>query len=308
MSRRDSKYDDVNGVLLFDKPAGIGSNAALKRVKHLLSARKGGHTGNLDPIATGLLPLCFGQSTKVAGYFLDADKRYRTTIKLGESTDTGDSEGRITDKRSVHVKPRNLRGVLREFVGEQDQVPPMYSAVKVQGRRLYSYARKGVVVERKPRRVTVYSLELLDFGDDRIKIEIECSRGFYVRVLAEDIGERLGCGGHVESLRRLSVGQLSIDSSITLKQLEEIPSPEERRRALIAGDEALEHLPKIELTVDAAYYLCRGQAVRAGNLPSEGVVRLYEKSLGFLGIGTALGDGRVAPKRLFYTPDKASQL
>ncbi len=308
MNRRKSEACSVNGVLLFDKPPGVGSNEVLKRVKHLLSASKAGHTGNLDPIATGLLPMCFGQSTKVAGYFLDADKRYSTRIKLGETTDTGDCAGKVLERRDVDITERQLQKVLEGFIGEQDQIPPMYSAVKVQGQRLYKYARKGVEVERKPRRVQVYSLELTDCVGDMFEIEVLCSRGFYVRTLAEDIGKALGCGGHVASLRRLGVGRLDIDAGVQLHRLELMESPQERRSLLIPSDEALSHLPRIDLNMDAAYYLCRGQAVRADNLPSDGTVRLYENSIGFLGIGTSLGDGRVAPKRLFHAPDKASQL
>ncbi len=305
---RRSNRDAVNGMLLLDKPVGISSNTALKRAKALLGASKAGHTGNLDPIATGLLPLCFGQSTKVAGYFLEANKRYRTLIKLGESTDTGDCEGQVVAQADVSFSARKLKKVLNEFVGEQEQIPPMYSAIKVQGQRLYKYARQGLEVDRKPRRVTVYSLELIEFGEDYIDIDVYCSRGFYVRTLAQDIGELLSCGGHVKTLRRLEVGQLHVDSAVTLEHLNSMSSCQERRKLLIAGDEALDHLPKIELSFDAAYYLCRGQPVRAGNLPNDGVVRLYEKSIGFLGIGLPLGDGRVAPKRLFHTPNSASQL
>ncbi len=308
MNLRKSQKQPVNGVLLFDKPAGIGSNGALKRVKHLLSAAKGGHTGSLDPMATGLLPLCFGKSTKIAGYFLDADKCYRTRVKLGETTDTGDCDGEVTKRREVDFDEGQLREVLGGFIGEQDQIPPMYSAVKVKGQRLYKYARQGIEVERQARRVTVHSLELISFSDTEIDIEVSCSRGFYVRVLAEDIGERLGCGGHVAVLRRIGVGQLSVEHSITLDQIEQIESIEERRQKLIQSDEALSHIPSISLSLDAAYYLCRGQAVRASKLPDNGIVRLYESSIGFIGIGESLGDGRVAPKRLFHTPNKSSQL
>lgn len=297
-----NEHRDVSGVLLFDKPSGTGSNSALRQVKKLMEARKAGHTGNLDPIATGLLPLCFGQATKVAGFFLDADKRYQTRIRLGSSTDTGDREGQVLESRTVSISARKVRKALNKFVGEQDQVPPMYSAVKVAGKRLYRYARKGITVERKPRRVTVYSIELLSFAGNYVDIELSCSSGFYVRQLAHELGEALGCGGHVESLRRLNVGRLGVDSSVTMEDLESASSPEERHAMLIPCDQALDHLPAVELTSDAAFYLIRGQAVRARDLPSSGVVRLYEKSTGFLGVGTSLGDGRVSPKRLFVTP------
>ncbi len=289
----------VSGVLLLDKPDDMSSNAALRRVKSLLQIRKAGHTGSLDPIATGLLPICLGEATKVAGFFLDADKRYRTQIRLGEATDTGDRDGQVIQRNPVSVSERQLVQVLDEFVGENDQVPPMYSAVKVNGEPLYKLARRGIEVERAARKVRIYSIELLKFSECSFEIDLCCSSGFYVRVLAEEIGEKLGCGGHVESLRRLGVGHLQISDSYTLNQIEQLDSIAERRQLIIPGDETLTHLPKIDLSFDAAYYLCRGQAVRAGNLPPEGMVRLYESTVGFLGIGTSLGDGRVAPKRLF---------
>ena len=295
------RNSQVSGVILLDKPENISSNAALGKVKYLLGIRKAGHTGNLDPIATGLLPICMGESTKVAGYFLDADKYYRTRIRLGEATDTGDREGTVLERRSVNVSKNAVEQVLNEFIGEYSQTPPMYSAVKINGEPLYKYARKGIVVDRKSRQVKVYEISLLEQQDEFLDIELRCSRGFYVRVLAHEIGEQLGCGAHVESLRRLMVGSLKLEDSYTIEQIESIPSIEERRALLIPGDQTLTHMPQINLSVDAAYYLCRGQVVRAQDLPSEGLVRLYENSAGFLGIGTSLGDGRVAPKRLFHS-------
>ena len=300
MSRAANKTDKhISGVLMLDKPGDISSNGALRQVKSLLQIRKAGHTGSLDPIATGLLPICLGEATKVAGFFLDADKRYRTRIRLGQSTDTGDCEGQVVQSRPVAVTERQLSDVLERFVGEYDQTPPMYSAVKLKGKPLYKLARQGIEVERAARTVRIYDMTLLSFSGECFEIELSCSSGFYVRVLAEEIGEALGCGGHVESLRRLAVGQLHIDNGHTLEQIEQIESVEQRRQLIVPGDKTLTHLPKIDLSFDAAYYLCRGQAVRAGNLPPDGLVRLYESTVGFLGIGTSLGDGRVAPKRLF---------
>lgn len=297
---RTEQVKDANGVLLLDKSEGWSSTQVLGKAKSLLATRKGGHTGSLDPIATGLLPLCFGEATKVAGYFLNSNKRYLTTVRLGESTDSGDREGKVTSVREVRVTKRKVRKALKTFVGEYAQTPPMYSAVKVQGKRLYKYARKGIEMPREPRNVKVYELNLLSFQDRHVEIDLHCSSGFYVRVLAHEFGELLNCGAHVESLRRLGVGHLQIDDSVTLEELEGMQTVSERRKLLIPGDEALAHLPKVNLTSDAAYYLCRGQTVRASDLPTEGVVRLYEGSAGFLGLGTSLGDGRVAPKRLFH--------
>ncbi len=300
MNASNKNMTAVSGILLLDKPSQISSNSALGKVKSLLGVRKAGHTGNLDPIATGLLPICFGEATKAAGFFLDADKRYRTLVRLGESTTTGDCEGELIERRPVAVTKRKIQKALGEFVGEYDQLPPMYSAVKIRGEPLYKYARQGIEIQRKPRRVRVYEIKLLNFDDSSIEIELRCSSGYYVRVLAHQIGERLACGAHVESLRRLGVGSLHVDDSYSIDDIEKVSSVEQRRELLIPCDQTLTHLPKVDLSSDAAYYLCRGQAVRAGNLPSEGVVRLYEDSVGFLGIGTSLGDGRVAPKRLFH--------
>ncbi len=298
--KKNHQAATVSGVLLLDKPSGLSSNAALSRIKSLLNIRKAGHTGSLDPIATGLLPVCLGEATKVAGFFLNADKHYRTRIKLGEATDTGDRDGQITHRRKVAIQESELTEVLESFIGELEQVPPMYSAVKMNGQPLYKLARRGIEVERSARRVTIYHIELLDFSPDSFEIIIHCSSGFYVRVLAAEIGERLHCGGHVVSLRRLGVGALKIEDSHTLEQIEQIDSVTDRHRLVKPGDQTLTHLPEINLSFDAAFYLCRGQTVRAVDLPSTGLVRLYEKSVGFLGIGVSLGDGRVAPKRLFH--------
>ncbi len=299
--RRAPARSDVSGLLLLDKPAGLTSNAALQEAKALLNARKAGHTGSLDPIATGLLPLCFGETTKISGFFLDADKRYWTRIKLGESTDTGDCEGSVLQTRpTAGIDAARLEKALARFRGEFDQIPPMYSAVKRHGRPLYKLARKGIVVEREPRRVVVHRLRLEAFEGDRIDLEIHCSRGFYVRGLAHDLGEDLGCGAHVVALRRLAVGELRVEDAVTLEALRGLDGVEARRALLLAGDAGLDHLPRVQLSVDAAYYLCRGQPVRAPRLPASGWVRLYSEAAGFLGLGTVLDDGRVAPKRLFH--------
>ncbi len=300
MNIDDKNLTAVSGILLLDKPSEISSNSALGRVKSLLGIRKAGHTGNLDPIATGLLPICFGEATKAAGFFLGADKCYRTAVRLGESTTTGDRQGELIERRPVIVTKRKIQKALDEFVGEYDQLPPMYSAVKIKGEPLYKYARRGIEIQRKTRRVRVYEIKLLNYEDSSIEIELRCSSGYYVRVLAHELGERLACGAHVDSLRRLGVGSLHVNDSYSIDDIEQVSSVEQRRELLIPCDQTLTHLPKVDLSSDAAYYLCRGQAVRAGNLPSEGVVRLYEDSVGFLGIGTSLGDGRVAPKRLFH--------
>jgi len=297
--RRNHKIGDpVDGILLLDKPAGITSNAALQKAKLLLHARKGGHTGSLDPIATGLLPLCFGEATKLAGFFLDSDKVYWATLKLGERTDTGDCEGTVVKTSPVTVDDQSIRRALDHFKGQIKQIPPMYSAVKVNGLPLYRLAREGKVIDREPRLVSVYRLDLLRFEGSELEIELHCSHGFYVRGLAHDLGELLGCGAHVRRLRRLNVAGLEVANSVSMEELDELDNPAARRHKLLAGDEALSHIPPVDLSVDAAFYLCRGQAVRAADLPSEGWVRLYSRDAGFLGMGAITDDGKVAPRRL----------
>lgn len=291
---------DVNGMLLLDKPQGVSSNGALQRAKSLLDARKAGHTGSLDPIATGLLPLCFGETTKISGFFLDADKHYWTRIRLGQSTETGDREGAVVTSSDATVDGGRVLEALEGFRGDFEQMPPMYSAIKRQGQPLYKLARQGIEVEREARPVTVYSLEVTAFDGRYLELDIRCSRGFYVRSLAHDVGAMLGVGGHVNELRRLGVGELKLADAVTLEQLEALDDMEARDSHLIASDAGLGHLPRVDLTVDATFYLVRGQSVRAARLPGEGWVRLYSPETGFLGLGAVTDDGRVAPKRLFH--------
>ena len=300
MSKPQRGRDDVHGILLLDKPVGVTSNNALQQAKHLLAARKAGHTGSLDPIATGLLPLCFGDTTKISSFLLGADKRYWVRIRLGETTTTGDTEGEVVETRDVAVSAAQVENALANFRGEIEQIPPMFSALKHQGQPLYKLARQGINVEREPRRVVVYKSELERYSDREFDATIHCSSGFYVRSLAHDIGEYLGCGAHVSALRRTGVADFNVVAAVTLEALQQRPGPAERRTDLLSGDQGLTHIPAVELSVDAAFYLCRGQAVRAANVPGSGWVRLYSKDAGFLGVGTVLQDGRVAPKRLFH--------
>ncbi len=300
MSKPQHGRDDVHGILLLDKPVGVTSNGALQQAKHLLAARKAGHTGSLDPIATGLLPLCFGDTTKISRFLLGADKRYWARIRLGETTTTGDSEGEVIETRDVAVTAAQVENALASFRGEIEQIPPMFSALKHQGQPLYKLARQGISVEREPRRVVVYNSELERFFDREFDVTIHCSSGFYVRSLAHDLGDYLGCGGHVSALRRTGVGGFDVAAAVTLEALRQRPGAVERRTDLLTGDQGLTHIPAVELSVDAAFYLCRGQAVRAADVPESGWVRLYSQGAGFLGVGTVLEDGRVAPKRLFH--------
>ena len=296
--RKKSFGDPVDGILLLDKPAGITSNEALQRARKLLGARKAGHTGSLDPIATGLLPLCFGSSTRWSGYFLGSDKSYKATVRLGETTETGDSEGAVTTRLPVNVSESHVRSILQEFVGTRLQIPPMYSAIKVDGQPLYKLARQGKEIAREPREVTVHNLDFQSYDGRDIELTLRCSSGFYVRTLATEIGEKLETGGHVIALRRLGVAGLVVDQALTLDDLAQLPGSVERRACLGSVGEALDHLPAVELSVDAAFYLCRGQSVRASNLPGEGSVRLYSSATGFLGVGVVGPQGTVAPERL----------
>lgn len=296
--RREIRGEAVDGILLLDKPAGITSNGALQDARKLLHARKAGHTGSLDPIATGLLPLCFGKTTRWSGYFLGSDKHYKTRIRLGESTDTGDCEGKIVSQTKVAVTEQQLFSALDSFRGRYTQIPPMYSAIKVNGQPLYKLARQGKEIEREGREVVVKSLKVLSFDGRNVELELVCTSGFYVRSLAHDLGQALSVGGHVAALRRLGVAGLRVENAVTLEELGALADPAVRRRKLCAVDQSLIHLPAVELSVDAAFYLCRGQAVRVRNLPPKGNVRLYSGGAGFLGIGSVSGQDTVTPERL----------
>ncbi|MCH8930792.1 MAG: tRNA pseudouridine(55) synthase TruB [Proteobacteria bacterium] len=281
---------------------GLTSNQALQRVKRLFNARKAGHTGSLDPLASGLLPICLGQATKVSGFLLDAGKRYQVVARLGQRTDTGDADGQVIEERPVPALDRGLvKRVLARFEGSQTQVPPMYSAIKHQGQRLYKLARQGIEIERQPREIEIHGLELLSLEADALELEVACSKGTYVRTLVEDIARALGTVAHVIVLRRLGVGPYAEGRMYKLEELEALAEQGMERldELLLPVDSALEHWPSVELGADSAYYLMQGQAVMAPGAPSSGKVRLYDEGHGFLGIGEVKLDGRVAPTRLF---------
>ncbi len=291
----------VSGVLLLDKPVGWTSNAALQAVKRLYQAAKGGHTGSLDPLASGLLPICLGEATKLSGFLLNADKGYRFTCRLGVTTATGDAEGEVVAVRPVGPLNReSMEAVLRRFVGTIRQIPPMYSALKHNGQPLYKLARKGMKVERAPREVTVRELRLLRLDDEEFECELRCSKGTYVRTLATDLGEMLGCGAHVTALRRTVVEPYDAARMVTLESLREWA---EQGLAvldtkLLPLDSAVTQWPAVRVGGDAAFYLRQGQPVLAPRAPSQGWVRLYQDEQRFFGIGEILDDGRVAPRRL----------
>jgi tRNA pseudouridine 55 synthase len=291
----------VSGVLLLDKPAGISSNSALQKAKRLYQAAKAGHTGNLDPFATGLLPVCLGEATKFSQFLLDADKTYQGWVRLGQTTTTGDPEGEVLSRSPVDVGLAQVEQVLSRFVGRISQVPPMYSALKRDGKPLYEYARQGVEVEREAREVTIYDLRLDRFAGEEVVITVRCSKGTYIRTLAEDIGKALGCGAYLEALRRTAIGGFAIGDAKTLEQLDGV-SLEERDAWLLPADSLLQGFPQVELDADSAFYLGRGQEVWLPRTAVDGVVRLYDDKRRFLGIGEVTGEGKIAPRRLVVFP------
>ena len=302
MARR-SCLRDVHGIVLLDKPLGMTSNAALQAVKRLYHAKKAGHTGSLDPLASGLLPLCFGDATKVCAFLLESDKRYRVTIKLGIKTTTGDAEGEVVASRVVDdIDPNVLQEVLHRFTGPIEQIPPMHSAIKYQGQPLYKLARKGVEVERPARPVVIHELRLLGGGGDILDLEVACSKGTYIRTLVEDIGESLGVGAHVSVLRRTATGPFCEEQTVSLAQLHASAvggmGMDSLERFLLPMEAALEQWPEVCLSDDLTFYLRQGQAVFVPRAPTHGWVKLRGSDQRFLGMGRVLDDGRVAPKRL----------
>jgi tRNA pseudouridine55 synthase len=293
----------ISGVLLLDKPVGWTSNAALQAVKRLYRANKAGHTGSLDPLASGLLPLCLGGATKLAGLLLNADKTYRFTCRLGETTTTGDADGEIVLTRPVSgVDRARVEDALQDFRGVIQQVPPMYSALKRGGQPLYKLARQGLEVEREPREVTVHELRLLRLDDAELECELRCSKGTYVRALAADLGEALGCGAHVVALRRTAVEPYEAARMVTLETLRERATEDCAALdvLLLPPDSAVAQWPAVRVSGDVAFYLRQGQPVLVPRAPTQGWVRLYQDDERFMGLGEILDDGRVAPRRLLF--------
>lgn len=287
----------ISGVLLLDKPAGLSSNQALQRVKRLFTAAKAGHTGNLDPFATGLLPICFGEATKFSHTLLDADKIYRAVLKLGMTTTTGDTEGEMTSRAEVRLNHTEVERAVGDFVGNITQIPPMHSALKHQGKPLYEYARAGIEIERKPREITIHSIELQRFDGDEAEICVACSKGTYIRVLAEDIGKRLGCGAHLIALERLSTGGFRLQNAHTIEQLEAMTEAQ-RDQCLLPVDVLLQKLPAVELDEESAHCFRHGQPVWKSSVRMSGMLRAYGPQDEFLGVAENLGDGRIAPRRV----------
>lgn len=298
---------DVHGVLLLDKPIGWSSNDALMRTKRLLWAKKAGHTGTLDPLATGLLPLCFGEATKFSQDLLDADKTYETVVRLGIKTSTADAEGEVLSERPVSVTPAQVQAAVDRFVGEIDQVPPMHSALKKDGKPLYEYARAGQTVERAARRVTIHAIDVLatdlESATPTITLRVACSKGTYIRTLGEDIGEALGCGGHLVALRRTQVGNLTLEGAVTLEALEAVP--EDRRATMLAPvDALLQTLPRVELDAEDSRRFLHGQRLPLRlALPNAEQVRVYgargDVAISLLGVAV-WREGALRPERLVH--------
>ncbi|MFM8467162.1 MAG: tRNA pseudouridine(55) synthase TruB [Oxalobacteraceae bacterium] len=295
----------IHGVLLLDKPAGMSSTQALAKAKWLLNAEKAGHTGTLDPFATGLLPLCFGEATKYASDLLDADKSYEATVRLGVTTSTGDTEGEVVETREVQVTPEQISRVLFQFSGKISQTPPMYSALKVEGKPLYAYAREGITLERKAREVLIHEIELVEFDVAMLKIRVRCSKGTYMRVLGEDIGKTLGCGAHLTQLRRTGIAHLSVAEAIQLSVLQENGEP--RSRWLRPVDSLTSMLPAVQLNEDFIRRFMHGQRLPLGRALSqhslspplpEGRVRVLGPAGSFAGTAVVNHDQVLIPERV----------
>ena len=302
MARRSKvKGRNVTGVLLLDKPPGLTSNDALQQVKALYQARKAGHTGSLDKAASGLLPLCFGEATKLSGFLLNADKHYHTVFQLGAQTSTGDAEGDVVFRGETgKLAHKQVAQALARFEGPIMQVPPMFSALKHKGERLYKLAHQGLEVEREPRAITIHHIKLLDYREAELELDIRCSKGTYIRTLAEDVGKELGCGAHVQTLRRIGSGPYTDAHMLALAQLEHAAEAGTAGldELLLGIDTIVQDMPAVYLVDSVAYYLCQGQPVTVPHAPTRGLLRIYNEDKRFLGVGEVLPDGRVAPKRL----------
>ncbi|MHB2095436.1 tRNA pseudouridine(55) synthase TruB [Pantoea dispersa] len=308
MSRPRRRGRDVHGVFLLDKHQGASSNDVLQKVKRLFNANKAGHTGALDPLATGMLPICLGEATKFSRYLLDSDKRYRVIARLGQRTDTSDADGNIVETRPVTFSQAELDAALESFRGETLQVPTMFSALKYQGRKLYEYAREGVTVPREARPITVFELQFIRWQGDELELEIHVSKGTYIRTIIDDLGEKLGCGAHVIMLRRLQVARYPIARMMTLEQLQalaaqvnaaETPDYAPLDALLLPMDSPAEDFPAVNLSTPVAAWFKQGMPVQAENAPASGLVRVTEgDEQKFIGMAEIADDGRVAPRRL----------
>ena len=302
MARRGrSRGRKINGIFLLNKPIGLSSNHALQRVKRLFNAAKAGHTGSLDPLASGMLPICLGEATKFSQYLLDSDKRYQVQGLLGIKTETADAEGAAIATAEVNATEAEVLSVMENYRGNIEQIPSMYSAIKIDGQPLYKLARQGITVERKSRPVTIHELELISFDSPYVEMDVYCSKGTYIRNLVEDIGDDLGCGAHVTRLHRSQVGPYLADAMMSLEQAEALVEEsglEALDEMLLPVYSSVAHWPEVILNSSLAFYIQQGQPIQASDAPLEGDVRLVTDDGQFLGIGEINEDGMVAPKRL----------
>ncbi len=303
MARR--KGNDVDGILLLDKPLGISSNRALQKIRYLFNAKKAGHTGNLDPLASGVLPICFGQASKVTAFLLDSNKRYTCTAQLGTTTTTGDKEGDILQTRDIpNLSEQQILTVLDQFKGEIQQIPPMHSALKHKGQPLYKLARQGIEIERKARNIQILALNLIDYKSDSITLDILCSKGTYIRTLAQDIGEQLGCGAHLSLLRRTAVEPFDCTKLYTMEEIALLLKEQGKKallNTLLPIDTALTKYPRMTLSDDETKRIQNGLKIARNDIPDSAMIRLYQENGTFLGIGRCASDQQLAAKRLMKT-------
>ena len=288
---------NLHGVILLDKPAGLSSNQALQKVKWLLNAKKAGHTGSLDPIATGLLPLCFGQATKVSEYLLNSHKKYTTVLQLGQVTETLDSEGEVTESRPVNISDQQLADALQQFRGKIKQVPPMYSALKKDGQPLYKLARKGEIIDRPARDMTVHSLEAKRLPHDQIELAVHCSSGFYIRSLGHDLGQVLGCGAHVIELRRTDIKSLKVADAYSLEQIENACANADD--LLLPIDTLITHMPKLQISEAQALSMLQGKTTPAQGLKTRELTRFYRSDGVLFGVGEVSQEGNIKAQKTF---------
>ena len=294
--QKKSLKREIDGVFLLNKPLGFSSNQALKKIQWLFNAKKAGHTGTLDPMASGLLPICLGEATKFSHRLLEANKTYIATIQLGVTTTTGDQEGEVVNQKDVVLKPNQLEETLQKFTGDITQTPPMFSALKFEGKPLYEYARQGIEIERKSRQVTIYDITLNKIEESIVILEVSCSKGTYIRTLAEDIGHALGCGAYLKGLERTQTGNFQLSDALTIEAIEAM-SMASREETLLPVDALLEGLSSIKLTLTETEAIKKGQAIDF-NGKNDNELRLYGASGQFLGVGQPDLQGRLFPKRL----------
>ena len=302
MSRRNPKGRDINGIVLLDKDTGLSSNAALQKVKRLFFAKKAGHTGSLDPLASGILPICLGQATKVAQFLLDDNKRYFVRGKLGENTDTLDCEGEIVQTQEYkHLSEAAIKKAAMSFVGDILQIPPMYSALKKDGQPLYKLARQGIEIERPPRPVTIHNIDFISYEKGIITLEVSCSKGTYIRSLIQDIGDNLGCGAHVIELRRTGFAHIDISETIKFSELEALATEDFKSldAHIFPSEQMLPNIPNVSLDAQQTIDIKYGRSILSEQKSEQHTVKLFDPQQQFLGIGELTPDGVIAPKRLF---------